>query len=143
MRDRASSWLTPDREDVVGKRPYSVVLGDVSLIDVEDFKAGVPASDLHVIRPKGNDDSHNELATILILTLSVPALTALTMWLLRTRASEIIDYTVTIRKPDGTEMTVHLKIKRTSSEAPNSQAIKQIAEALKLPEDAILVASTI
>ena len=64
------------------------------------------------------------------------------LWLLRTRQGETIEYKVTIRKPDGSETDVHLKIKRSSSEAPKAQIIKQIAAALKIPEDSIIAAST-
>jgi hypothetical protein len=120
---------------------YTVVLRDISLIDVADFRNEVPAQDLQVVQPGNGDDSHNELATVLILALAGPAITALTLWLLRTHDSETIDYKVTLKHPDGGEVTVNLKLKRSSSEAPKSQIVRQIAEALKVPESAILGAA--
>ena len=117
---------------------YSLVLKEVSLIDAEELKVGVPATDLDVVEPEIGSESHNELATIIILALSAPALSAMTMWLLRTTQNETIDYRTTVRKPDGSEEEVHLKIKRNSSTAPEAQVIKQMAAALKIPEDALL-----
>lgn len=128
-------------ENVMGEQAFSVLIREVSLIDIEELSQEVPPSDLDVVQPGSGDDSHNELATLLILTLTPAALTAVTAWLLRTSAGEVVNYRVTIRSPDGTEMDVQLKIKRHTSEAPKSQIIKQIADALKLPEDAILQAS--
>ena len=125
----------------MSSQSYSMVIRDASLIDVEELRSEVPASDLNVVQPDQGNDSHNELATILILTLTPIAITALTAWLLRTHADEDIDYKVTVRGPDGTETTVQLRIKRKSSEAPKSQVIKQLAEALKLPESAIVQAT--
>lgn len=63
-----------------------------------------------------------------LIALGGPALTALTFWMLRSNDSETIKYDVTIRRPDGTELIIHLKVSRSASEAPKSQVIKQIAE---------------
>ena len=125
----------------MSQESFSMIIRDASLIDVEELRSEVPATELKVVQPHPDDDSHNELATIVILTLTPIAITALTAWLLRTHAEEYIDYMVTVRGPDGTETTVHLKIKRRSSEAPKSQVIKQLSQALKLPEDAIVRAT--
>ena len=121
---------------------YSLVMKDASLIDVEELKADLPSIELKVIQPQKDAESHNELATILIMALSAPAVTALTAWLLRTHDSEVIEYKVTVRNPGGSETDVHLKIKRSSSKAPKARIIKQIAEALKIPEDAIMAATS-
>jgi hypothetical protein len=121
---------------------FSLVMKEASLIDVEEIKADLPASDLEVVQPTSDAETHNELVTILVLALTPMALAAVSMWLLRKHDSEIIDYVVTIRNPDGSETDVHLNIKRSSSEAPKEQIIKQIAAALKVPEHTILAAST-
>ena len=120
---------------------YRLVLRDTSLIDVEEMRADVPAGELEVVQPGRDAETHNELATILLLSVTVSALTGFTLWLLRKHASETIDYKVTVRNPDGSESDVHLKIRRNSSEAPEAQVIKQIAAALKVPENVILAAT--
>lgn len=124
-------------------KKYAIVLRDVSLIDVEEFKAGVQQDEMRVIQPGKGNESHNELATILVLTLAPPALTALTVWLLRDTENELVEYHATIRRPDGTEIVVHLKIKKSSSQAPEAQVVKQIAEALKVPEIDITSATVV
>jgi hypothetical protein len=116
----------------------SLILKEASLLDAEEIKASIPPADLTVIGPSDDPESHNELATVLILALTPVVVTAITMWLLRTHQEEIVEYKVTARKPDGSETEIYLKINRSSSEAPKAQVIKQIAEALKVPEDSIL-----
>jgi hypothetical protein len=134
-------------EAAVEQHGYSLVLRDASLIDANEIKSLIPGKDhnegeIKIVQPEAGSESHNELATILILALSEPIITATALWLLETYKSEEIEYKVTVRKPDGTEKDVHLKIKRKSSEAPKAQIIKQIAEALKIPEKDILSATT-
>jgi hypothetical protein len=118
-----------------------MVLTDASLIDFEEIRSEISPAEIDVVRPGTDTDSHNELATILLIALTVSAMSGFTLWLLRTYDSEVIDYKVRIRSPDGGEIGVELKIKRSSSEAPKAQVIKQIAAALKLPETAIVGAS--
>ncbi len=118
---------------------YSLILRDISQLDVSDLQSRLSEEGMRVVEPSG-EGVHNELATIAIILLTAQALTALTLWMLRTRSGETIERNVTVRKPDGTEVTVRLKLTRESSQAPEAQIVKQIAEALKLPERAILSA---
>jgi hypothetical protein len=121
---------------------YKIKLEEVSLIDVEEIKKPLKKSDVQVLGPTVDGDTHNELATILLLTLGPPALTAFTVWLMRTHDQELIELKITVRRPDGSEQIVELKIKRSSSKAPERQVIEQIAKALAVPEDAILNVSS-
>jgi hypothetical protein len=125
----------------MGGSGYSLVLKEASLIDIEEIRAEVPAGDFTVLQPSEDAESHNELATVLVLSLTSLALSAMSMWLLRTRTGEVIDYKFTIRSPEGSETDVQIKIRRSSSEAPKAQVIKQIAAALKIPEASIIAAS--
>ncbi|QDZ06424.1 hypothetical protein FPZ24_02155 [Sphingomonas panacisoli] len=125
----------------MAQHAYAMVIHDASLIDVAELSADVPPQDLTVVQPVKGDDSHNELATIVILALAPIPIAAFTAWALKKTASELVEYRVTIRRPDGTEMDVYLKINRRSSEAPDAQVIKQIAEALRVPESAIVNAA--
>src|SRR4051794_26076348 len=108
------------------KAGYQVVLKDASLLDLEEMKQEIPPSDVEIVQPGNDAETHNELATIFLITISVSALTALTMWLLRKYSSEVIEYKVTVRNPDRSEIDVYLKLDRRSSEAPEAQVIKQI-----------------
>jgi hypothetical protein len=116
---------------------YSLVLREVSQIDIKEISATVPPTDLTVVEPTDSDETHGELATILILTLTPMAVTAFTVWLMKDTTRETLEYKVTIRSPDGSEKDVSLKIERKSSTAPDAQVIAQITKALSLPEGTI------
>jgi hypothetical protein len=117
---------------------YAIVLRDASLIDIDEIKGSLPKTDLQVLQPTGADETHNELATILLLSLTKTAIVAFTLWLLRNRDTENVEYDAVIRRPDGTETTVRLKIRRNSSSAPDAQATQQIADALDVPVERLL-----
>jgi hypothetical protein len=125
----------------VNQAGYRVVLMDASLIDFEEIKSEISPAQIEVVRPGNDTESHNELATILLIALTASAMSGFTLWLLRKHGSEVIDYKIKVRNPDGWETEVELKIRRSSSEAPEAQVIKQIAAALRLPEAAIVGAS--
>lgn len=120
---------------------FSLLVHGASLIDVEDFRDQVPPSQLEVLRPQLDGDSHNELVTLVALTISMASLTAFTAWLLRTHQSEEVEHRATVRKPDGTEIDLYVKVKRHSSQAPEAQVLKQIAAALGVSESTILAVS--
>jgi len=88
---------------------YSLVLDEVSLIEVEEISAGLPPADVDVLRPTDDDETHGELATILVLTLTPMVLTAMSIWMLRNHAGETIEYKVKIRSHDGSEKEVYLR----------------------------------
>jgi hypothetical protein len=121
---------------------HSIILRDVSLIDLDDLRNSLPHGNFSQSTGGASSDSHDELATIFILTITPLVITAFTAWLLRTHTEEQIQYQIITRNPNGTETTLSLNIDRSSSKAPEAQIVSQIAKALKVPESAIINVKT-
>ncbi len=113
----------------------------ISLIDIEDLKQKIDESEISIIEPPKDGESHNELSelgTIALITITHASITALAFWLIKNRKEELIEWCVTVRTPAGLEITTNLKISRSESSAPEEQILKQLSEALKLSADDIV-----
>ena len=78
------------------------------------------------------DDHQGELATVLVVaTLTQAVIFAVVAYKLKTNASEKIKEKLIFQTADGAILNYDLEINRSSSEAPNAQALGQVRQFLE------------
>jgi hypothetical protein len=118
---------------------YAIILEDLSEIDRHELERNIPPENLSVIEPQVPEGAHGELITITaVVVVSVSAIAGFTAWALKKWRREKFELIAKVRKPDGTEQEVTIKIDKTSSTPPNEQVLQALAGIFKVPVEVLV-----
>jgi hypothetical protein len=110
----------------------AIRVSGLTKLDLLEFGDKFPPGSVRLEDQKMPGGKLGEPTTIGIIIVSVAAINALALWLLKTRNTKVIDETIELIDADGTTHRTTLHIDLSSSKAPEAAVIKELARLTKV-----------
>ena len=110
-----------------------IKLTDLSELDIAELSNALSDDEMEVARPVATDNAHGELGTATALLLITPSiLSVVALWIAGRNYRVSDEYTLEEVTPQGAEKRISIKINRSLREPPETQAIEQLSQHLKI-----------